>query len=321
MSRKTKPGIPYFSHDTDMSQDKKVKLLRAKKGLVGYAVYILLLEEIYREAGYYLEIDKDFCYLMAAEVGLDFDNFMEILNECIACLLFNSEIYKKHKILTSKRIQDNYFHSTLRRESVNLIQEYLVLAPSAYYSPNRPNVNIEPLNVNIEPLNVCDGTHSIVEYSRVENSNKDMCDSDNHFLEFWETYPNKKAKKKTLEKWTKLKVDAEMFAVIMKGLKSACKSRAWLKQNGDFVPMPTTWLNGERWNDEVKDISSKDFVCSICGGSGFVTETLSRCTCEAGINLDEEKVRTKVFIAKIEARKKTNMKKEEPKDAGNCEFT
>ena len=26
----------------------------------------------------------------------------------------------------------------------------------------------------------------------------------------------------------------------------------WLKDNGQFIPHAATWLNGKRWNDEVK---------------------------------------------------------------------
>ncbi|MNY63023.1 hypothetical protein D3C86_1999290 [compost metagenome] len=29
-------------------------------------------------------------------------------------------------------------------------------------------------------------------------------------------------------------------------------SHDWLKDGGKYVPMPTTWLNGRRWEDEVK---------------------------------------------------------------------
>ena len=28
------------------------------------------------------------------------------------------------------------------------------------------------------------------------------------------------------------------------------KSNDWKKDNGQFIPLPYTWLNGERWEDE-----------------------------------------------------------------------
>jgi hypothetical protein len=27
-------------------------------------------------------------------------------------------------------------------------------------------------------------------------------------------------------------------------------SQQWTKDNGQFIPMPATWLNGRRWEDE-----------------------------------------------------------------------
>ena len=71
MARKGKVGIDYFSHDVDMLQDKKIKIIKAKHGLVGYAVYLRLLEELYRENGYYLQIVEDFNILFSDENRLD----------------------------------------------------------------------------------------------------------------------------------------------------------------------------------------------------------------------------------------------------------
>ncbi len=70
------------------------------------------------------------------------------------------------------------------------------------------------------------------------------------FLKFYELYP-KKVKKKDTEKWfLKNKPDEELFNKIMEGLKKHLKSKQW--KDKQYIPYPTTWLNGERWNDEVK---------------------------------------------------------------------
>lgn len=77
-------------------------------------------------------------------------------------------------------------------------------------------------------------------------------DVDKMFEQFWKLYPNKTGKKKAQEKWGKLKVDQSLFNTIMTGLGRQSVSQAWTKDGGQFVPHATTWLNGERWNDEVK---------------------------------------------------------------------
>ncbi|EPH2637469.1 phage replication protein [Pseudomonas aeruginosa] len=79
---------------------------------------------------------------------------------------------------------------------------------------------------------------------------KGECDS--LFDQFWAVYPNKTCKAKARAKWEKLKVTPDLFNKIMAGLRKQCASQAWLKDGGQFVPHPTTWLNGERWNDEVR---------------------------------------------------------------------
>lgn len=73
---------------------------------------------------------------------------------------------------------------------------------------------------------------------------------DEKFETFWKAYPRRIAKKNALKVWTRLKVDDELFARIMAALEVAKKTRQW--QDVQYVPHPTTWLNGERWNDEVK---------------------------------------------------------------------
>ena len=69
------------------------------------------------------------------------------------------------------------------------------------------------------------------------------------FDAFWVAYPRKVSKKTAARAWAKLKVDANMFRRIMASLETVKKTEQW--QNIQFIPHPTTWLNGERWNDEV----------------------------------------------------------------------
>jgi len=71
------------------------------------------------------------------------------------------------------------------------------------------------------------------------------------FERFWLEYPNKKAKKKALQSWDKLKVGEPLFENIMAGLSKAKVSSQWQKDGGLYVPHPATWLNQERWNDEI----------------------------------------------------------------------
>lgn len=74
---------------------------------------------------------------------------------------------------------------------------------------------------------------------------------DSTFGLFWKEYPRKIDRKKALSKWTKLNPSPEQFNQIMAALKNQKQLKQWLKDNGAYIPHPTTWLNGERWNDEI----------------------------------------------------------------------
>lgn len=77
------------------------------------------------------------------------------------------------------------------------------------------------------------------------------------FETFWKEYPNKKAKPKAYQSWVKINPDENLLKQILDGLEKAKQSTQWQKDNGQFIPHPTTWLNQERWNDEVEIIKNK----------------------------------------------------------------
>ncbi|EPJ8754263.1 MULTISPECIES: helix-turn-helix domain-containing protein [Pseudomonas] len=66
---------------------------------------------------------------------------------------------------------------------------------------------------------------------------------------FWKLYPKKKSRKDALKAWNKLNPDAEQQAVMIAALAQHCVTRDWTKDAGQYIPMASTWLNGERWHD------------------------------------------------------------------------
>lgn len=70
---------------------------------------------------------------------------------------------------------------------------------------------------------------------------------------FWSFYPKKKAKSDAVKAWSKLKLTDELLATIFDAVKRQAKSYDWTKNNGQFIPNAATWLNGGRWEDEVKE--------------------------------------------------------------------
>lgn len=95
-------------------------------------------------------------------------------------------------------------------------------------------------------------TETVDTKATIKTTNKNKCaNAQNLFEQFWTAYPNKKDKKKCEAKFKQINFSKHPFDKIMAALESFKQSQAWTKDNGQYIPMPTTWLNGERWNDEL----------------------------------------------------------------------
>lgn len=78
-----------------------------------------------------------------------------------------------------------------------------------------------------------------------------------NFNKFWEEYP-KKEKKAIAKKWfEKNHPNEETFELILNKLKLFKRTKQWNKNEGEFIPHATTWLNQRRWEDE---IDPKDLI-------------------------------------------------------------
>jgi len=110
-----------------------------------------------------------------------------------------------------------------------------------------------------QPLNGCSTNQEPLTINQ-EPEDQEPCAPSAHapaagvelFDRFWKLYPRKQDKAKAAKAFAKLKVTDDLFNLIAKGLTAQAASNDWIKDNGKFVPMPTTWLNGKRWEDEVK---------------------------------------------------------------------
>jgi hypothetical protein len=72
------------------------------------------------------------------------------------------------------------------------------------------------------------------------------------FLDFWMAYPKKKGKRAAFNAWERAKKnglpDSEQLLLI---IEKHVASSDWGKDNGKFIPNPSTWLNQGRWDDEI----------------------------------------------------------------------
>ena len=69
---------------------------------------------------------------------------------------------------------------------------------------------------------------------------------------FWSAYPRKKSKDAAEKAFAKRKPDEQLMAEIMDGLMRATTSVEWAKDDGEFIPYASSWLNDGGWKDEYK---------------------------------------------------------------------
>lgn len=136
----------------------------------------------------------------------------------------------------------------------------------------RANIDLQPLvnagfikcyNLDSTPIEVCynPDSKSVAqrreEKSREEKSIKHSSPTSSvvsmsNFDQFWKIYPRKTGKGAARRAWEKIKPTSELYEKILQAVEQQKKSMDWQRENGKYIPHPTTWLNQERWDDEVR---------------------------------------------------------------------
>lgn len=133
MSRPQKKGIDYFPFDVGFFDSKQIKVLKGRYGSDGITLYLYILCEIYKENGYYLQIDDDFNYITASDIGMEDNKIGQILNFLCKRSLLDGTLFVSDKVLTSHGIQSRYQEAVRTRASktpVMVIKKYWVLDDS-----------------------------------------------------------------------------------------------------------------------------------------------------------------------------------------------
>ena len=86
--------------------------------------------------------------------------------------------------------------------------------------------------------------------SRKREGVKELTKHDSDVFEWWwSSLPKKVGKKACVEWWKKHRPADEQAKMMAAAIERQKKSRRW---RDGYVPDPLTWLNGERWNDELE---------------------------------------------------------------------
>lgn len=71
------------------------------------------------------------------------------------------------------------------------------------------------------------------------------------FDAFWEAYPRKRSKGQAEKTWVKINPDDKLLKEMLASLERWKRSREWLREGGQYIPHPSTWLNAKGWEDEL----------------------------------------------------------------------
>ena len=136
MARPTKHNADYFSHDTIMRDDPKIKALRRKYSHTGYSIWNMILELLTSKEYFEYEWNDLNVELLAPDFDIDADELDEIIQYCIKIGLL--------------QITNGYLHC----EKLTFRLEETLLSRRKGYDRNNSlrsvvNVNNNPISVNI----------------------------------------------------------------------------------------------------------------------------------------------------------------------------
>ncbi len=159
MARPKKNNADYFSHESEMRNDVKIKALRRKFSHTGYAVWNYLLEVLTDAEGFSIKWEELNIELYAADFDLDVTELVDIVNYCIKLKLLQLSNGHLHcNNLTSS------FESLMNKRGRNKAPDYNNPVVSDAETPQKESFGSRnPAN----PV-VSDAETPIVEKSREE---------------------------------------------------------------------------------------------------------------------------------------------------------
>ena len=84
-----------------------------------------------------------------------------------------------------------------------------------------------------------------------ENKNECYNAREDAFDVFWIAYPKKVGKGEAIKAFKKLK--PADYPLLVPAVEKQKQSKQWQRDGGQYIPNPATWLNQQRWLDEVQD--------------------------------------------------------------------
>lgn len=216
----------WFSHDSNSQDDPKCMQLIDQLGMEGYGIFWGLIEKLRCEKEYRLPISV--CSSFAKRWGTS--------KEKVEAVILKYDLFKleDEQFFFSKRLSESMNYKSLTGKS-NALKRW------------GSNATALQLHSNGNPTAMQNDAITVKDI-RVKESKED----NNTFNVFWQAYPKKEAKSKALIAWNKAKITEVLMPVILHAIDARKKTDQWIKEKGQFIPLPATYINQRRWEDEVE---------------------------------------------------------------------
>ena len=117
-------------------------------------------------------------------------------------------------------------------------------------------------------------TSSAPEKTSKKGNTKKSGQYDEEFEAFWSAYPRKDNKKAAYKAWCKAKKEGRLpdTDTLIAHVSAGGQSQQWQKDGGQYVPMASTFINGDRWEDSICKVEEEVEIPRYLGAEAYGPE-------------------------------------------------
>lgn len=171
MARPVKEGLDYFPLYVDIFEDEKIEAISGEFGIKGEIIVVKLLCAIYKKGYFILWSDLIIAQMLKRLPGISKDLLNNVVERLVLWEFFDKDLFHSAGILTSEKIQENFFEATKRRKSpkptLYVLDKFLENDNSIENDVNGVNVDI---NTQAKGVNVDINTQRKGKESKVKDS-------------------------------------------------------------------------------------------------------------------------------------------------------
>lgn len=219
--RSTSPAFQFYPKDY-LSSSKVQRMSMSERG-----VYTTLLSHCWLDNGLPINLSE-----LARMVGMNPKQFERMwtagpLNECF---YEKGGKFQNRRLDVEHKVQADYRAKKKAAADARWTMQNECAASSVHYAELMQTD--APLPLPLSSSSIERNTHTL------------------RFERFWAVYPKKRSKDAAFKAWLKRKPDEQFTQSIIAAVQRQRSLPDWVKDHGQFIPYPASWLNAGGWQDE-----------------------------------------------------------------------